>query len=242
MKTRLRPIKLDQAISDKYLLFSRHDSEKIDRAIYSGGPFPECHPNYTPFNLEEVFSKRQLELKQTINVELCCGTGDFLVNCALLKPNETFIGVDYARPVIERAARLAAEQQLKNILFYSGRIEDFFGWDFKDRKFAGIFLNFPDPWPKKKHHKRRILQAVLAQSIADHLLENSFFISATDVLELHQSHLEALSPVKALASMSLQESEKPSEFYEKVSTYEKKGRLASRGVYYTKHQKVSFND
>jgi tRNA (guanine-N7-)-methyltransferase len=238
LKTRLRPIQLDPEIAKRYLLLPRHDSERIERATYGVGTFPGGHPHYTPFDIKQVFEERALVLKSEVLVELCCGTGDFLTQCAKQAPDKSFIGVDYARPVIERAARLAAKEGLENILFYHGRIEDFLGWDFKETLFDGIFLNFPDPWPKKKHHKRRILQAEIAKKIAERLKPAHYFISATDVPELYESHVEALMGIAQLKKIEIESGKKPSPFYETVSTYEKKGKLANRPVNYTWHERV----
>ncbi len=197
---------------------------------------PPGYPNLPAYDLKTVFSQRKKILHPEINLELCCGTGDFLVQLAKDHPEKTFVGVDYARPVVERAAQKAHLAQLQNILFYWGRVNDFLSHDFRDSRFDLILVNFPDPWPKKRHHKRRIIQEETARAIAHSLKLGGVAITATDIRELHLDHAEKLSAIAGLRFTNQDRVlEPPLSWYDFVSTYERKGRDAQRAIHYTRH-------
>lgn len=173
-------------------------------------------------------------------MELCCGTGEFLIEAAQSDPELSFIGVDYARPVLQRAAKKAHEAGLQNILFYLGRVMDFLTRDFRNSRFDEILVNFPDPWPKKRHHKRRIIQEETARALGASLKPGGVLLTATDIEEIHMDHLEKLdaNPVLRLEN-GADTRAVPAKWYGAVSTYERKGRDAERSIHYTRHVRLS---
>ena len=107
-------------------------------------------------NWRKIFDENNLNRK--LFVELGTGKGDFICAIAEKNPEINFIGLEMEREVILKAARKIQEKNLKNIrlvLFDINRISEIFAENEIDR----IFINFCDPWPKKRHAKRRLTHA-----------------------------------------------------------------------------------
>ena len=101
----------------------------------------------------KIFDENNLTRK--LFVELGTGKGDFICALAEKNPEINFLGLEMEREVILKAARKIQEKNLKNIrlvLFDINRISEIFAENEIDR----IFINFCDPWPKKRHSKRRL--------------------------------------------------------------------------------------
>lgn len=114
----------------------------------------ELLPRYElvlPSNEEEMFS-----FSQPVQIEIGFGTGDHLLLQAEKNPDILFIGCE---PYLNGVAMLVKEihdRQLNNIKIYPDDVRKLFN-KFPDGSIDKIFMLFPDPWPKKKHHKRRLL-------------------------------------------------------------------------------------
>ena len=94
-------------------------------------------------------------LSRELHVELGTGKGDFITQLAEKNPDKNFLGLEVEREVILKAARKIQEKNLKNVrlvLFDINRISEIFAENEIDR----IYINFCDPWPKKRHSKRRL--------------------------------------------------------------------------------------
>ncbi|MBL8993112.1 MAG: tRNA (guanosine(46)-N7)-methyltransferase TrmB, partial [Spirochaetia bacterium] len=98
----------------------------------------------------------------------------------------------------------------------------------------------PDPWPKKRHHKRRIIQEETSRALGNSLKPGGVLLTATDILEIHQDHLEKLNgnPLLRLTN-GADTLAVPAKWYGVVSTYERKGRNAERTICYTRHVRAS---
>ena len=90
-----------------------------------------------------------------LHVELGTGKGDFISQLAELHPDINYIGIEMQQDVLYSAAKKIAEKELKNVrllVFDINHIEDIFGDGEVDR----FYINFCDPWPTKRHAKRRL--------------------------------------------------------------------------------------
>ena len=90
---------------------------------------------------------------QPVYLEIGMGRGKFIYHQALRHPERNFIGLDQAAILLLKASqRMEALPNLRLLLADFSAIHH----QFPDGSLAGIFLNFSDPWPKKRHHKRRL--------------------------------------------------------------------------------------
>jgi len=98
-------------------------------------------------------------LKTFPNVEIGAGEGGFLLALSQEHPDERFLGVEINRNAFAMAVKHGAEAvekgQAKNFFFLQAPIQRIFSL-FPDASLDHLYINFPDPWPKKKHHRRRL--------------------------------------------------------------------------------------
>ena len=126
----------------------------VDKAIHDFDDF--VFPKDAPASEEqqgrwaEVFGR-----EAPLYVELGTGKGDFISQMAEREPGVNFIGIEAQQDVLDAAAKKVAAMELKNVrllVFDIHEIERIFAPGEVDR----FFLNFCDPWPKKRHYKRRL--------------------------------------------------------------------------------------
>jgi tRNA (guanine-N7-)-methyltransferase len=89
--------------------------------------------------------------------EVGSGHGHFLVAYAAAHPKEHCIGIDIASDRIARAVRKHERARLPNLHFVRADAEDFLAAIPKGARLTAIFILFPDPWPKRRHHKKRVM-------------------------------------------------------------------------------------
>ncbi len=90
-----------------------------------------------------------------IHVEIGCGKGRFITTLAARHPETNFIAVELKAEVVLRAAQRTEHRDIPNLAFVQYNAEKLTEL-FDDHEIARIYLNFSDPWPKKRHYKRRL--------------------------------------------------------------------------------------
>lgn len=98
--------------------------------------------------------------------EVGCGHGHFLTAYAEANPQETCIGVDIVSDRVERAIRKRDRAKLTNLHFIHAEARLFLETLPADATFSRLFVLFPDPWPKARHHKHRIMQPDFLADVA----------------------------------------------------------------------------
>jgi tRNA (guanine-N7-)-methyltransferase len=99
-------------------------------------------------------------------LEIGCGHGHFLVAYAAAHPGVPCVGIDLQPDRIERAERKRERARLGNARFVRADAEDFLAALPEAARFARIFVLFPDPWPKRRHHKNRLLRPEFLSALA----------------------------------------------------------------------------
>lgn len=95
---------------------------------------------------------------QPLEIEIGSGKGTFLVQQAALQPGTNFLGFEYAREFFSYAADRVRRAGLPNVRMLCVDAADFLHWRVPDGCAGVIHLYFPDPWPKSRHHRRRMVQ------------------------------------------------------------------------------------
>jgi tRNA (guanine-N7-)-methyltransferase len=121
-------------------------------------------------------SERQVALKATSAMlltgvgacvlEIGAGHGHFLTAYAAAHPERMCVGLDIIAERVERANRKKNRARLDNLHFLHASAEDFLASLPENVRFADVFVLFPDPWPKRRHHKNRLMQADFLSQIA----------------------------------------------------------------------------
>ncbi len=113
-------------------------------------------------------------------IECCCGKGDFLAEEAKKYPDKRFIGIDYAEPVMQRAVKRIYESGVENVRFFYNDIHDIIKNISKEISIERIYVNFPDPWPKKRHWNRRIINSEVLLEIHALMSPTTELVMVTD--------------------------------------------------------------
>ncbi len=126
-----------------------------------------------------------------IEVEVGMGRGAFICDRALANPDKNYIGIERYETVILKAVKKVNKLGLKNVKIICGDailIKDFFAVD----EVSKIYLNFSDPWPKKRHLKNRLTYADFLYSYQNILRNNSYIDIKTDNLSFFEFSLDQI--------------------------------------------------
>jgi tRNA (guanine-N7-)-methyltransferase len=122
-----------------------------------------------------------------IVLEIGCGHGHFLARYAAEFPARPCLGVDVINERIVRARKKAARAKLTHCHFVRAEARELIESLAPGITFADIWVLFPDPWPKKRHHKHRILQPEFFEFLAGRAGEGARLYFRTDYREYHES-------------------------------------------------------
>jgi tRNA (guanine-N7-)-methyltransferase len=129
----------------------------------------------TPLDFKEIFPH-----STEIILEIGFGMGEATALIGKAFPEKGFLAVDVHRPGVGKLFALIHEHGLKNLRVIQGDAHLILHDMVPDQSLDGIHLFFPDPWPKKRHNKRRIVNAAFLEQIAPKLKEGGFIHIATD--------------------------------------------------------------
>ena len=113
-------------------------------------------------------------------VEIGFGRGEFLLELAQREPEQAFVGIEVSYKRALKMARRLAKLAIVNVAIVEGRAEEVLRDGLEDASVACFWLNFPDPWPKKRHARRRFVQPETLTLLARRLVPGGVLRIATD--------------------------------------------------------------
>ncbi len=164
-------------------------------------------------------------------IEIGFGMGDSLVAMAMAAPEQDFIGIEVHTPGVGRIMNLIEELQLTNIRVYTEDAVQVLGQCIPDESLAKVQIFFPDPWHKKKHNKRRIVQTEFIQKLRKKLKPAGVIHLATDWEDYAQQMMEVMSAAEGFANTAGQSlySARPS--FRPITKFERRGQKLGHGVW-----------
>lgn len=136
--------------------------------------------------------------ERPVEVEIGFGKGLFLLLAAQARPNVNFVGVEIARKYQLFAATRMAKRGLTNVRLAKADARSFLSDHVASASAEAVHVYFPDPWWKKRHHKRRLMTPEFADECARVLRPGGRLLFATDVEEYFGRALEAIGSQSAL--------------------------------------------
>ena len=134
-------------------------------------------------SLTQMFDNSKLDL----HLDIGCAAGDFLFDLALVNPNWNYLGIEIRERLVKTAKFKLKEREIKNLYFIFGNANNIIN-DFQNKfiikNLKSISFNFPDPWFKKRHYKRRVIQPEFINIISNSMQKGSFLFIKTDVNDL----------------------------------------------------------
>ena len=134
--------------------------------------------------------------------EIGFGNGDNLLALATAHPEQDFLGVEVHRPGVGRVLLALEQARLTNVRVVCHDAVEVLAGQLAPDSLAQILILFPDPWPKKRHHKRRLLQAPFAALAASRLAPGGVLRLATDWRPYALEMLAVLGATAGLANLA----------------------------------------
>ncbi len=128
-----------------------------------------------------------------LHLDIGCARGQFLLEMAQAKPNWNFLGVEIREPLVVRANEVCDELGLKNLHYLFCNINVSLATLLGSQTLAGATIQFPDPWFKKRHQKRRVAQPELIEILAQQIQPEGFLFIQSDVLDVAEQMRAVIS-------------------------------------------------
>lgn len=184
-----------------------------------------CIPyEHKTLNYTEIFNNTN-----PVIMEIGFGMGHATSIIAENNPDINYIGSEVHVPGVGRLLGDIKTKQLKNLYIIEHDALEILETVIPDNSLAGFHIFFPDPWPKKKHHKRRMLQRPRTDLLAKKLAPGGYLYFATDWQEYAESALEELKMTEGLANKY--EGYAPHQEWRPRTKFEQKGLDAGRDIY-----------
>jgi len=161
--------------------------------------WPVYGVSYTgrPLEFDELFGT-----DQPVVAEIGFGNGETLVQLAAANPDQNFLGIEVHEPGVGHCLLKAKEAGIENLRIIAHDAIDVLTHQVRPRSLSRLNLYFPDPWPKKRHHKRRIVQPAFLDLVADRLVDGGTLNIATDWANYAEHIDEVLSQSDRLSVLS----------------------------------------
>lgn len=135
-------------------------------------------------------------------LEIGFGDGQSLLQMAAARPDMDFVGIEVHDPGVGRALLGIEQAALRNVRVVHGDAVEVLANRVAPHSLDRVLLFFPDPWPKKRHHKRRIVQPDFARLLASRLRRGGVLHAATDWQPLAEHMLAVLEAEAALRNQA----------------------------------------
>jgi len=134
-------------------------------------------------SLSEMFGDSKLNL----HLDIGCAAGEFLFDLALVNTSWNYLGIEIREKLVKNAKLKVLESEIKNLYFIFGNANNILNdvqSKFILKNLKSLSFNFPDPWFKKKHYKRRVIQPEFINILSNSLQKNTLIFIKTDVRDL----------------------------------------------------------
>lgn len=137
-----------------------------------------CRADYFSIEPRELFGR-----EAPLELELGAGRGDFIIERAAMMPERDFLAVELAAPVAQLMAMRAARRNLTNLRVLRMNARPLIHLMLQARSVSACHIYFPDPWPKERHSKNRLVTAALVGGLRRVLVCGAPVFAATDVAD-----------------------------------------------------------
>jgi tRNA (guanine-N7-)-methyltransferase len=150
-----------------------------------------------PINFTALFGRAA-----PVHLEIGFGNGEALAAMARLHPEINFLGIEVHRPGVGALLQRLKTEALTNVRVISADAVDVLSRRIPDQSLSAMYLFFPDPWPKLRHHKRRLVQPGLVSLVCQKLQIGGLWHLATDWEDYARHMLAVLTDAEGLENAS----------------------------------------
>ena len=180
----------------------------------------------TPLDLKTIFGN-----DNPVVLEIGFGNGESLLQMAAENPDQNFIGIEVHRPGVGHLLHLIQEHGIKNLRVMNHDAIDILQNQIPEHSLSRVQLYFPDPWHKKKHNKRRIVQAPFLDTLAKLLKTDGNIHFATDWEHYAKHMMLTLEEHPLFENSQIKQQFSPKPDYRPVTKFERRGHRLGHGVW-----------
>lgn len=182
--------------------------------------------NHDLLDLDRLFGRQAPRV-----LEIGFGNGASLAEMAKNQPDQDFIGIEVHRPGVGQLLKAIQTNELSNVRVADSDAVELLKHRIADKSLDRIQIYFPDPWHKKRHHKRRIIQPQFVNVLADKLKHGGYLHLATDWENYAEQMLSDVSGNQRFQNCGNDSGfiERPS--YRPITKFEQRGQRLGHGVW-----------
>lgn len=166
-----------------------------------------------------------------LHLEIGFGNGQTLSHLARHQPEHNFIGIEVHRPGVGNALLQIEQQQLSNVRVICHDAVEVLRDAIPDASLAAVYIFFPDPWHKKRHHKRRLVQPEFVELVRSKLQAGGILHMATDWENYAEHMLEVMGQVEGFDNLAGKGRYSPRPEYRPTTKFEQRGLRLGHGVW-----------
>ncbi len=187
-------------------------------------------PRYVlPYQAKTIDCTQVFGRVAPVTLEIGFGMGDATAAIAAAHPQMDFIGVEVHQPGVGALLQRIDERQLSNLRIVQHDAVEVLQHMLAPASLAGVHVYFPDPWHKKRHHKRRLIQPALVALLATRLARGGVLHCATDWQDYAEQMLQVLGDCPALANTTAGYADRPE--MRPMTKFEARGMRLGHGVW-----------
>jgi tRNA (guanine-N7-)-methyltransferase len=186
----------------------------------------ELRLSSSPWKYTEIFPRTS-----DVIVEIGFGMGASLLTMAKENPHLDYIGIEVHQAGVGSLVADLHDHQLSNVRVVAHDAVEVFQTQLADNYLAGVQIFFPDPWHKKRHHKRRLIQSEFINLLVTKIKPGGFIHCATDWQEYAEHILEVLSNEPALSNQQKEGGYAPRPQSRPLTKFEQRGERLGHGVW-----------
>lgn len=180
-----------------------------------------------PLDLDAAFGRHAPTV-----LEIGFGMGEATAHIAALMPEKNFLCCEVHEPGVGKLLKRCGEQGIDNIRIVAHDAVDVLDQMLPPATLAGVHVFFPDPWHKKRHNKRRLIQPPFVRKLADRLMPGGYLHCATDWQPYAEQMLEVLSAEPMLHNTATDPTGyAPKPDYRPLTKFENRGLKLGHGVW-----------
>lgn len=164
-------------------------------------------------------------------LEIGFGMGKSLIEMCQANPDINYLGIEVHTPGVGKILRDAEEFSVKNLRIFKDDAIEVLVKCIPDASLQSVQLYFPDPWHKKRHHKRRIVQANFVQDIRKKLTSGGTFHMATDWENYAEHMMDVMEASEGYENAAGKEQYHPRPDFRPLTKFEKRGENLGHGVW-----------
>ncbi|AXE29165.1 tRNA (guanosine(46)-N7)-methyltransferase TrmB [Chromobacterium phragmitis] len=207
-----------------FVLRQGHLSPGQQRAMDEG--MPKWGIEYRPekIDLEQAFGRAAPKI-----LEIGFGMGGATAEIAAANPDQDYLGIEVHGPGVGNLCKLIAEKELTNLRLMRHDAVEVLDNMLADGSLDGVHIFFPDPWHKKRHNKRRLIQAPLVEKLVKKLKPGGYLHAATDWEDYALQIMEVMNGNADLANTADGYAPRPD--YRPLTKFEARGIRLGHGVW-----------